>query len=110
MVRLFLPGGAVIIVPYYCVIGGWVLKYLVSYMNGMGATGALTGDFFATFISGSWEPLIYFLIFAAMAFVVVVLGVQKGIEKVSKILMPILAISPSFWRCLSSVSPTPGKG
>ena len=82
----------VIIVPYYCVIGGWVLKYLVSYMNGMGATGALTGDFFATFISGSWEPLIYFFIFAAMAFVVVVLGVQKGIEKVSKILMPILAI------------------
>ena len=82
----------VIIVPYYCVIGGWVLKYLVSYMNGMGATGALTGEFFSSFIAGSWEPLVYFLIFAAMAFVVVVLGVQKGIEKVSKILMPLLAI------------------
>ena len=104
----------VIIVPYYCVIGGWVLKYLVSYMNGMGATGALTGDFFATFISGSWEPLIYFLIFAAMTFVVVVLGVQKGIEKVSKILMPILAIlavvlavfvlcQPNAWKGLSYI-------
>lgn len=104
----------VIILPYYCVIGGWVLKYLVSYMNGMGATGALTGDFFATFISGSWEPLIYFLIFAAMAFVVVVLGVQKGIEKVSKILMPILAIlavvlavfvlcQPNAWKGLSYI-------
>ena len=104
----------VIIVPYYCVIGGWVLKYLVSYMNGMGATGALTGDFFATFISGSWEPLIYFLIFAAMAFVVVVLGVQIGIEKVSKILMPILSIlavvlavfvlcQPNAWKGLSYI-------
>jgi len=82
----------VIIVPYYCVIGGWVMKYLVAYMNGAGATGVLTADYFSSFISGSWEPLIYFLIFAAMTFIVVVFGVQKGIEKVSKILMPLLAI------------------
>lgn len=104
----------VIIVPYYCVIGGWVLKYLVSYMNGMGATGALTGDFFTSFISGTGEPLVYFLIFAAMTFAVVALGVQKGIEKVSKILMPVLAVlavvlavfvlcQPNAWKGLSYI-------
>ncbi len=82
----------VIIVPYYCVIGGWVLKYLIAYMNGMGATGGLTAEYFSSFISGSWEPLIYFLVFALLTFGVVVLGVQKGIEKVSKVLMPLLAV------------------
>ena len=86
-----------IIVPYYCVIGGWVTKYAWSFAIGseglVGAADAtVTETFFSSFISSTWEPLIFFLIFAAITVVIVAFGVQKGIEKMSKILMPALAI------------------
>ncbi len=85
-----------IIVPYYCVIGGWVTKYFVEYAVGSGGTaGAGGGAFFNEFVSGSLpglfdNPLVWFLVFAALTMAVVVLGVEKGVERVSKILMPAL--------------------
>lgn len=86
----------VIIVPYYCVIGGWVTKYLFAYLSGDGTSGAMTGDnaanYFSNFISSSGEPIIFFIIFALLSFAVVIFGIQKGIEKMGKILMPMLAI------------------
>ena len=86
-----------IIVPYYCVIGGWVTKYAWSFAVGseglVGTAGtAATESFFTTFISSTWSPLIFFFIFAIITVVIVAFGVQKGIEKMSKILMPALAI------------------
>ena len=81
-----------IIFPYYCVIGGWVTKYAVTYSTGGAAhlyeTGA--GNFFTSFISATASPLIYFLVFMVITGVVIVLGVEKGIENFSKILMPTL--------------------
>ncbi len=91
-----------IIVPYYCVIGGWVVKYGWSYLIGAenlvgsSITPEQTSNFFKAFISGTWEPLVFFLIFALMTVVIVVFGVQKGIEKMSKILMPTLAVMAVF--------------
>ena len=89
----------IIIVPYYSVIGGWVLKYmwafLIGDMGGFTDPGA-AGDYFAAFTGATWEPLIFFLIFAAATIFVVVFGVQKGIERVSKILMPLLAVLAVF--------------
>ncbi len=90
-----------IIVPYYCVIGGWVIKYAWSFLIGskglVGAENAdATGAFFTSFISNTSQPLIFFLIFAAITVVIVAFGVQKGIEKMSKILMPTLAIMAIF--------------
>lgn len=86
----------VLIVPYYCVIGGWVTKYLFAYVSGDGASGAMTGEnaatYFQNFISSPWEPIVFFVIFAFLSFAVVVFGVQKGIEKIGKILMPLLAV------------------
>ena len=86
----------VLIVPYYCVIGGWVTKYLFAYLGGEGTTGAMTGDnaalYFNNFISSPWEPIVFFIIFAFLSFAVVIFGVQKGIEKIGKILMPVLAV------------------
>ena len=86
-----------IIVPYYCVIGGWVVKYAWSFLVGseglVGVENAeATGAFFGSFISSTWEPMIFFLIFAFVTIAIVAFGVQKGIEKMSKILMPALAI------------------
>lgn len=84
-----------IIVPYYCVIGGWVIKYAFSFI--IGAEGVVdkavdSGAFFNAFVTNPSEPLVFFLIFAAVTVVIVGFGVQKGIENMSKILMPALAV------------------
>ena len=85
-----------IIVPYYCVIGGWVTKYFADYAVGAGSDLAGAG-FFDQFISmdlgGVFDsPLPWFLIYAFLTIVVVVFGVEKGIERMSKILMPALFV------------------
>ena len=83
-----------IIFPYYCVIGGWVTKYAATYVTG-GATNIYSngaGSFFNGFITGEISPLIWFFIFMAITAVIVLLGVEKGIEKASKIIMPMLIV------------------
>ena len=80
-----------IIFPYYCVIGGWVIKYGLLYGTGKAELAAADGTF-GNFISGTAEPLTYFFIFIAASSIVVALGVEKGIEKFSKVLMPLLVI------------------
>ncbi len=80
-----------IILPYYCVIGGWVTKYFYAFLSG-GALQAASDTYFGTFISQPTEPIVWFLIFLIATAVVVLLGVEKGIEKVSKVMMPILIV------------------
>ena len=79
------------ILPYYCVIGGWVMKYFVAFVTGGGAEAAEDG-FFGGFITAQYEPIIYLAIFMLICVYVVYKGVNKGIEKMSRILMPILFI------------------
>lgn len=80
-----------IILPYYCAIGGWVFKYLEIYLLGQGGRAVADG-YFGEYITGVSEPLIWMFIFFAITSFVVISGVEKGIEKYSKILMPILVI------------------
>ena len=80
-----------IILPYYCVIGGWVTKYLFDFSTG-GAKETAGAEFFGGFITHPTQPIIWFLVFLGLTALVVLLGVDKGIEKVSKIMMPILII------------------
>ncbi|MBQ8296191.1 MAG: sodium-dependent transporter [Ruminococcus sp.] len=80
-----------IIMPYYCVIGGWVLKYLTAFATGAG-TDAASGNYFSEFIGSSASPTIFFAVYLILTALVVMLGVQKGIEKVSKIMMPVLLL------------------
>jgi len=89
----------IIVLPYYAVIGGWVTKYFVEMASGnIGNTaavttvGAETVSFFDNFIGKTAEPIGYFLLFLGATAIVVLLGVEKGIEKVSKIMMPILIV------------------
>ena len=82
----------VIILPYYCVIGGWVLRYLTTFVYGAGKSAAGDGSYFTNFISHAGTPMLFFGIFIALTAVVVMLGVQKGIEKVSKFMMPLLLV------------------
>lgn len=80
-----------VILPYYSLIGGWVTKYLYAFATGNGIAAA--GDeYFGMFISSNYEPVIWFLIFLTATCLVVLGGVEKGIEKVSKIMMPILIV------------------
>lgn len=78
-----------IILPYYCVIGGWILKYLAAYLTGNGAATTADG-YFGGFITLQWEPIIWFLIFLLATTLVVHRGVNRGIERLSRVLMPIL--------------------
>lgn len=81
----------IIILPYYCTIGGWVLKYLTAFVTVQG--NAAAGDtYFTGFISSTYAPIIFMLIFLGLTAFVVVSGVDKGIEKYSRILMPILIL------------------
>ena len=80
-----------IILPYYSVIGGWVMKYLWAFTSG-DAVAAASDGYFGGFISATGEPLFWFAIFIAITALVVLFGVEKGIEKVSKIMMPVLVV------------------
>ena len=80
-----------IILPYYCVIGGWVCKYLAVFATGRGAASAEAG-FFEGFISRPLEPVGWLAIYLGMTALVVLFGVEKGVEKVSKVLMPVLVV------------------
>ena len=80
-----------IILPYYCAIGGWVLKYLIVFITGAGGAAANDG-YFNDFISGTAQPVIMMLIFLAATAFIVFRGVNNGIESMSKILMPILLV------------------
>ncbi|MDD3278680.1 MAG: sodium-dependent transporter [Lachnospiraceae bacterium] len=80
-----------LIVPYYCVIGGWVTKYLFEYLRGSSSALAKEG-YFNGFVSNSVSAEFWFLVFAVAVFVVILAGVENGVEKVSKIMMPILIV------------------
>ncbi|MBR7038883.1 MAG: sodium-dependent transporter [Oscillospiraceae bacterium] len=79
------------ILPYYCVIGGWVLKYCVAFLTGGGAAAAEDG-YFTGFITDLWPPIIFDVIFLLAVAVIIYLGVNKGIESLSKVLMPVLLV------------------
>lgn len=81
----------IIIIPYYCVIGGWVTKYVTVYAQGLVAPAAKDG-YFGDFIGHPVAPLVFFLIFMLINIVVIMFGVKKGIEKLSKFLMPLLVV------------------
>ena len=81
-----------IIVPYYCIIGGWVTKYAFAYIAAGPAAMADGGTFFSNFITNGVDSSIFMLIFMAAAFIIVARGVKGGIEKANLILMPALIV------------------
>ena len=81
----------VLIFPYYCLIGGWVTKYTFVMATGKVAEAA-QDSYFGGYISNTTDPLIWFLIFILATTLVIVFGVNRGIEKLSRILMPALVL------------------
>ncbi len=81
----------VIIMPYYCVIGGWVLKYFLAYLTGQG-TALAADNYFTSFITSDIEPIVMLILFLGASAFVVFRGVNKGIESFSKVIMPALLL------------------
>lgn len=91
-----------LIVPYYCVIGGWVIKYLIGFAGG-NVKEMATDTFFTSFVAQPVEPVVWLVLFVFLTFAVVIFGVEKGIERISKILMPVL-IGLAIIICIYSVT------
>ena len=81
----------ILIVPYYSVIGGWVIKYLLEYLRGNAAALAADG-YFGSFISSGLSVEVCFLIFTAFTLSIIFAGVRGGVERVSKWMMPVLVV------------------
>lgn len=81
----------VIIMPYYCVIGGWVVKYFIAYLTGDGTRAAADG-YFTGYITGELQPVVLMAVFLFVVAFIIFRGVNNGIESFSKILMPILLL------------------
>lgn len=95
--RVLLAGGwinaiiSILIVPYYSVIGGWVVNYLVDYLSGKTQEVAADG-YFSAFISDGLSAELCFVVFSLIVLVIIYAGVQNGIERVSRFMMPILVV------------------
>ena len=81
----------ILIVPYYSVIGGWVIKYLAEYIMGNGKQLAADG-YFGGFISNGGSAELCFLAFTALTVAIIFGGVRHGVERVSKFMMPVLVV------------------
>lgn len=84
-----------IILPYYSVIGGWVTKFFYVFVSG-NMKAATASSYFGNFIGSTWEPIGWFALYLGLTAVIVFFGVEKGIEKVSKIMMPVLVVLTLF--------------
>ncbi len=80
-----------IILTYYSVVGGWIVKFMTEYLMFNGAELAVDG-YFGTFITSPYAPILYMMIFLMATALIVYMGVEKGIEKFSKIIMPGLIL------------------
>lgn len=101
-----------LILGYYSVVAGWTLQYIVQ-----AATGSLTGQssegFIATFngfVSNPWKPALWTVVFLFLTHFVIVRGVEKGIERSSKVLMPLLFILLLVLTGCSISLPNAGEG
>lgn len=80
-----------LIMTYYSVIGGWITKYFCAYIVSNGSAAAQDG-YFTSFITSKVSPIVFMLVFLALTAWVVYRGVEKGIEKFSKFIMPGLIL------------------
>ncbi len=100
------------ILPYYNVIGGWVMKYFIVYVKMVfGGTGLENPQaFFDSFISAPWDPFVCMAAFTLASSVVIVMGVKNGIEKANLIMMPTLLVMAVGLATYVAMLPGAGAG
>ncbi|WP_418764144.1 sodium-dependent transporter [Mailhella sp.] len=98
-----------LILPYYCLIGGWIIKYLFEYVTGQ--VGAVAADgYFGGFISSTWEPVFWNLLFLGCTLGIILKGVEGGVERASRVMMPLLLILAVIVAIYSMTRPGAGAG
>ncbi len=98
-----------LILPYYCVIGGWVAKYLFEYLAG-GAAAISADGYFTSFITSAGQAETWFLVFAGLTLFTIILGVENGVERVSSIMMPCLVLLSVLVAVYSMTRPGAAEG
>lgn len=83
---------AFLILSYYAVVAGWTLEYMVSAAANRFGEGTDFAAFFEDFVSSSWKPVVYMMVFMLITHVIIIRGVKEGIEKFSKVMMPLLLL------------------
>lgn len=87
-----------LIAPYYAVVGGWVVKYFLHYLQLLGGFGGELS--FGDFVANGHEPFLYMLVFIVLTIAVILIGVKHGIEKANLVLMPalfLMAVGIAVW-------------
>lgn len=106
IVSLLIP---MLILPYYSVIGGWVIKYMTVFLTGQGKAAA-DSSYFSGFIGQTASPLMMFFIYITLTTIVVAFGVEKGVERVSKFMMPVLILITIGIAIFVATIPGAGEG
>ncbi len=109
MVSIVAP---ITIMGYYSVVGGWTLKYIQMALSGAFSEGGTVNPdmLYREFTSSAYEPIFWHLIFLSLTALIVVAGVKKGIEKYSKILMPVLFVMVALMAVRSMTLPGAWQG
>ena len=97
------------ILPYYCLIGGWIVKYMFEYLLG-GSAGAAADGYFVGFITSNFEPVVWQLVFLGCTALIILKGVEKGVERASVVMMPILIVLALAVAIYSMTRPGAGAG
>ena len=100
------------ILPYYNVIGGWVVKYFAAYVRLVSGNGGLENPqaFFESFIAAPWDPFVCMLLFTVVTCAVIIIGVKNGIEKANIVMMPILLVMAIGLAIYVATIPGAGEG
>ena len=100
------------ILPYYNVIGGWVVKYFTAYLKMIAGGGGIENPqgFFESFIAAPWEPFVCMAAFTAVTSAVIIMGVKNGIEKANLVMMPILLLMAIGIAVYVALLPGAGEG
>lgn len=103
---------AFMILAFYTAVAGWTLEYIYqSVVNGFsGKSSGELGGMFHSFVGGTWRPLLWFFVFMALTGLIINAGVHKGIERYTKILMPLLLVILIVLVIRSVTLPGAGRG
>ena len=93
--------GGILVLSFYSVVAGWTLHYTIQSLTNQLTDGQDFSRVFANFVSNPWKPLVYQLLFLLMTHYVVSRGVERGIERFSKVMMPVLLLIIGVLVCCS---------
>ncbi len=104
--------GGFLVLSFYSVVAGWTLHYTLQSALGQlqGQEGIDFGEAFKTFVSDPWQPIIYLALFLLLTHFVVARGIQQGIERYSKLMMPLLLGIIVFLMAFSLTMPGASDG